>query len=316
MMGDTLVTGAAGFIGSWLARRLLDQGHAVLTIDNLSSGDIDNIPERCERIIGDVSDPAVIARLDGRTFDAIYHIAGQSGGIPSFDDPVSDLNSNVASTLLLLDYAYRAKCPVFVYASSMSVYGDQELMPVVETAPTVPKSFYAVGKLASEQYMRLYAERGLACTVLRFNNTYGPGQSLANLRQGMVSIFLGQALSSRRIHVKGSPDRFRDFVHISDAVESLVLAGAPTHGARFTVYNVATTHKTTVRELVETIRGNLPFPVEVCYEGSTPGDQFGIYCSYKRIHADLGWSPTVSLTEGIANTVAWALATQMSGRLR
>ena len=110
--------------------------------------------------------------------------------------------------------------PKFVYAGSMAVYGDTTDLPCTETTPAFPKSFYAVGKLASENYMRLFAQNfGLCCTSLRFFNAYGVGQNLDNLRQGMVSIFLAQALKNHHIDVKGSLQRFRDLVYIDDAVK-------------------------------------------------------------------------------------------------
>src|SRR4029079_8254772 len=128
----------------------------------------------------EVHDPETICKLENYHFNAIYHIAGQSGGVPSFDDPVYDLKANVLSTLMLLDYAKRCGSPTFVYASSMAVYGDPVALPVTECTKLKPKSFYAVGKVASESYLRLYAEQGLGCIALRLNNTYGPGQDLAN----------------------------------------------------------------------------------------------------------------------------------------
>ncbi len=191
-MRNVLVTGAAGFIGSAVARRLIELGDTVTTIDNLSTGAPENIPAACEVIIGDTSDPNVIAELGDQRFDVVFQIAGQSGGIPSFQDPVYDLHSNVSSTLMLLDVAHRTGCPAFVYASSMAVYGDPNTIPVSEDAAPHPKSFYAVGKMASEHYLRLYSDYGMRCTALRLNNVYGPGQNLSNLNQGMVKYLKGR----------------------------------------------------------------------------------------------------------------------------
>lgn len=306
-MGKCLVTGAAGFIGSAVARRLLSDGNDVVTIDNLSTGAVENIPDGCRAVIADLRDPASLGELGGVRFDAIYHIAGQSGGIPSFQDPVYDLQANVQSTLLLLDYAKRTGCPTVVYASSMAVYGDPSELPAFENHRVEPKTFYAVGKLASEAYLRLYSDQGLACTALRLNNIYGPGQDLTNLNQGMVSIFLGQALNTQRIVVKGSTDRFRDLVYIDDAVEAFVLAGARSQPSCFRIYNVATGFGTTVREVLSLIVESLPFKVDVVVKGTTPGDQHGIYCSFERIAQDLGWNPTVKVGTGVRRMVDWAL---------
>lgn len=307
-MGRLLVTGAAGFIGSAVARRCLSDGHDVTTIDNLSSGAAQNIPDGCKSIVADLRDPEALNDLHDVQFDAIYHIAGQSGGVPSFDDPVYDLQANVQSTLLLLDYAKQTRCPTFIYASSMAVYGDPTVLPVSEEHPLDPKTFYAVGKVAAESYLKLYSQQGLACTALRLNNTYGPGQDLANLDQGMASIFLGQAVNTGRIKVKGSKERFRDLVYIEDTVDAFLLAGASAQPSTYRVYNVATGVGTTVEKLLSLIESSMPFAIEVEVEGNTPGDQHGIYCSFERIATELNWTPKVNAELGIRRMASWALS--------
>lgn len=306
-----LVTGAAGFIGAALAKRLVSEGNNVVTVDNLSTGYVENIPEGVTFIKGDTYDTEIINRLKEYKFDAIFHIAGQSGGVTCWDDPLYDMNSNITATLMLLEYAKDTGCKTFVYASSMSVYGDENPCPVREGDELKPKTFYAVGKIASEQYMRIYSqEYGIKCTALRFNNTYGPGQNMENLRQGMVSIYLAYALKDRHIPVMGAKNRFRDFVYIDDQVEACILAANGKEKELFNVYTTATNRKTTCEQLVELIRSNLPFDITVKYEGSTKGDQFGIYCSYEKIYNALGWEPKVSLEEGLKIMVDWAMNLQ------
>ena len=194
-MNTYLVTGAAGFIGSFVARALLEQGHQVVTIDNLSTGKREVVPEGCIFIEGDDFDEAVIKQLDAYRFDAIIHIAGQSSGEISFEKPVYDLQTNAQSTLMLLNYARNTGCKDFIFASSMATYGDKEDPLVSEETLATPKSFYAVGKLASENYMRIYSQMfGIKCTALRFFNVFGAGQNMDNLKQGMASIYLALAL--------------------------------------------------------------------------------------------------------------------------
>lgn len=299
-----LVTGAAGFIGGGIAQRLLEQGHDVITIDNFSTGRLERIPLGCKLIEGDVSEPSVICRLGSMKFDAIIHIAGQSSGEVSFDDPVYDLHTNTQSTILLLKYAIDTGCKKFIYASSMSTYGDQPVPLCSESTRTAPRSFYAVGKLASENYMRIYSEMGIACTALRFFNVYGVGQNLDNLRQGMASIFLAMAIRDKHIHVKGSKDRFRDFVYIDDVVDSIMAALKREEG--FEIYNVCTGVATTVEKVVETIREQLPYSVSVEYSGGTPGDQFGIYGTNEKIKGELGWTPQHSFDSGMKKMIDWA----------
>ena len=300
-----LVTGAAGFIGSAIARRLIEEGNTCTTIDNLFTGNIDNIPQGCVFIQGDVSDSKVIDRLYNQNFDAIIHIAGQSSGEISFDDPVYDLHTNSQSTLLLLKYAKETGCKKFIYASSMSVYGDHNPPLCSENTETVPKSFYAVGKLASENYMRIYSEFGIACTALRFFNVYGEGQNLDNLRQGMASIFLAMALKNRHIHVKGSKDRFRDFVYIDDVVDAVVKSLNRIQG--YDVFDVCTGVPTKVEDVIYQIVTRLPYDVSVEYSGGTPGDQFGIYGDNSKIKKELGWNPKFSFDEGMSLMIDWAI---------
>ena len=186
----------------------------------------------------------------------------------------------------------------------MSVYGDPIEPMVDESFWTEPKSFYAVGKIASEKYMRIYAQFGIACTALRFFNVYGIGQNMQNLRQGMASIFLAQAINNHHIHVKGSKDRFRDFVYIDDVVNAVIASLDRVSG--FEVYNVCTGKKTTVEEVVETICDELPYPITVEYTGGTPGDQFGIYGSAKKIQEQLGWEAKINFQDGMRKMIGWA----------
>ena len=200
-MKTFLVTGAAGFIGGALAKYLIEEGHDVVTIDNLSTGFEKSIPQGVVFHKGNTQDSQMIDSLKSYNFDCIFHIAGQSSGEISYDDPVYDLQTNTQSTILLLKLAKDINCKKIVYASTMSVYGDNKNC-VEETDNRLPKSFYGIGKLASEEYLRVFGSN-LTTTALRLFNVYGPGQNMNNLRQGMVSIFLQQALTSNTVLVKG-----------------------------------------------------------------------------------------------------------------
>lgn len=307
-MKNYLVTGAAGFIGGAVAKKLISQGYKVVTIDNLSTGFREEIPNGVYFIEGNCQDITVINKLNDFKFDAILHIAGQSSGEISFDDPVYDLQTNTQSTLLLLKYALSTGCRKFLYASTMSVYGDQPDKPVSENAQENPKSFYGVGKIASEHYMRIYSQYGIDSVALRLFNVYGPGQNLENLRQGMVSIFLAQAVNQKHIHVKGSKDRYRDFIYIDDVVNaflSFINEGYTNNAFRF--YNICTGVRTTIEELIELMKDRLPFEFSVKYSGSTSGDQFGITGDLSKIKNEIGWEAKYPLKEGMKNFTEWAL---------
>jgi UDP-glucose 4-epimerase len=266
-MGVYLVTGAAGFIGAEVAKRLITEGHRVITIDNLSTGSRSNIPEGVEFFEDECQNVAVYSQIPQEQYDAILHIAG--------------------------------------YASTMSVYGITEDAPVAETAPLKSESFYGVGKIASEHYLRLYQKMGIRPTSLRLFNVYGPGQNLENLRQGMISIYLAQMIKDNKVIVKGDLERFRDFVYIDDVVESFMicLRNKKTEGK---VLNVGTGVKTTVQDLLDLMM-RIYGTVSIEAEGTTPGDIFGIVADIEYFKTVAGFEPRVQLKEGLQEMFRWAL---------
>lgn len=309
MRGNYLVTGAAGFIGAAVAQKLIHAGHHVVTIDNLSTGCKEHLPENVEFIEGSTYDKEIIEKLEGRMFDAIIHIAGQSSGESSFENPVYDLHTNCQSTLMLLDFARRSGCRKFIYASTMSVYGDHDPAECMEKTELVPKSFYAVGKIASEHYMRIYSEQfGIVCTALRLFNTYGVGQNMKNLKQGMASIYLAMAIKNHAITVKGSKDRFRDFVYIDDVTDAFVKSIKRDRG--YGCFNVCTGKATTVEQVIDNIIHQLPYEVAVKYIEGTPGDQFGIYGNHEKISNAIGWEAHTNFEEGMKEMIHWAMQSE------
>lgn len=306
-MGIYLVTGGAGFIGAAVARNLIGQGNNVVVVDNLSTGRLDNVPEGAIFFESACQDVDLFEKLLDYRFDAIFHIAGQSSGEISFDDPVYDLQTNGQSTIQLLNYCRKTGCRKFIYASTMSVYGqlDEKALPVCESLKPTPQSFYGVGKLASEHYLRIYTMFGITTTALRLFNVYGPGQNLSNMRQGMVSIFMAQALNEGKIHVKGSANRFRDFVYIDDVVSGFLSCNQFVDNA-YRCFNICTGVKTTVGTLVNHIVEGVGGEINIKYEGSTPGDQFGITGDSTSFRLATGWNANMPLKEGLSLMVEWA----------
>ncbi len=304
MPNNYLVTGGAGFIGSILCKSLIADGHSVVVIDNLSTGYRENVPKEAQFVEGLCEDEKVLQSLKSQKFEAIFHIAGQSSGEISYDNPVLDMQANVQSTLVLLKFAIETDCKKFIYASSMSVYGDSDLLPVNELMDTKPKSFYAVGKLASEHYLRIYTQFGVKTVALRLFNVYGEGQNLNNLRQGMASIYLAQALRTRKILVKGSPDRFRDFIHVSEVIAAFRKAEVDT--VPYGIYNICRGEKVTVQEILNTINSNLEKPAEIIFVEGTPGDQFGIYGDPLHFERVFGIKSKISFAQGMSAMIDWA----------
>lgn len=278
-------------------------GQEVVVADNLSTGDRANVPPKAKFIEMNMADRAHYGRLENASFDTVFHLGAQSSGEASFVDPWYDYNSHATATFLLLDLCRCRGVKRFLYASSMSVYGDPQYLPVDELHPTNPKTYYAAGKLAAEAYVRFHSTLGLDTTIFRMFSVYGPNQNLANKMQGMVSIYLSFILEGKPITVKGSKDRFRDFIYIEDVIQAWLLAWDNSRAFGKT-YNLGTGTKTTVEMLLRTLIdcfGGATYPVE--YAPNTPGDQHGLVAGVDRLKSELGWSPTHDLVTGISKTV-------------
>ena len=307
MKKKALVTGGAGFIGSHLTRKLLKNGWDVLVVDNLITGFKSNVSEDAEFLEADVSNEKILKELPENGVDVVFHLAAQTSGEISFDNPAYDLKTNCLSTILLLSWCAEKNIDRFIYASSMSIYGDVETLPVKENAFPKPKSFYGIGKMASENYLRLYKSYGINSTALRYFNVYGPGQNMENLRQGMVSIYMTYINNNKTVIVKGSKDRFRDLIYIDDIISATlsVIDKPVTFGE---IYNVATGKKTHVYDLLNNILEAFTYDPDtypIDYVEDTPGDQFGIYADISKIEKHIGWKPKIENKEGIKKMANW-----------
>jgi UDP-glucose 4-epimerase len=306
-----LVTGGAGFIGSHLARSLLADGAEVDVVDDLSSGQAANVPDGAELLELDLGAEGAGAALPDRPYDAVLHLAGQSSGEKSFDDPLRDLDANARSTVALALWAKGRDVPVFLHASSMGVYGQAERPPVSEDAEPRPISHYGASKLAAEHALRVLGDEGFRTLSFRMFSVYGPGQDLAELRQGMVSIYLAFILRGEPIAVRGSLDRVRDLVYVDDVVAAWRAAlERPVGGALNLGGGQPVTVKQLIAELVLTCGEDADYPVE---QGpGTPGDQTALWADITRARAELGWEPATDRAAGLGALVAWARDTAAS----
>ncbi len=310
-MTTYLITGGAGFIGSNLARKLVETGNTVFVLDDLSTGFERNVPAGATLLRADIRDARMLERLPlPAKLDVVYHFAAQSSGEASFDDPSRDIDINYHGTWNILEMARRHKATRFMYASSMSVYGEapSDHSRLSEEYPCKPVSYYGCNKLASEHLIRLHAAReGIHATLLRFFSVYGPGQNLHNMKQGIVSIYLAYAMQNQPIWVKGALDRFRDLTFVGDVVEACRRSevNPATHGG---VFNIGTGVPTTVEQMVKAILqafGRTDFQKWVRVEGNTPGDIKGCTADISRLEAALGWRPTMTIEQGIRLMKQW-----------
>jgi len=308
-----LVTGGAGFIGSHLSRRLISKGHEVTVVDNLSTGSRDNIPAEADFVELDLTKPDLIADLPDKSFQAICHLAGQSSGEKSFEDPLYDLEANAQSTLQLATWALTKGIPTFLYASSMGVYGQISQQPVSESTAPQPISYYGASKRSAELVLEVAAQQKLRVVSFRMFNVYGPGQNLSNMKQGMVSIYLAYLLRQQPLIIKGSLERIRDLVYIDDVVDAWELAlDREVQG----IFNLGSGVGTSVRTLISELLSACGLPPDYPIEqgGNTLGDQFAMTADIDLLSRALDWQPKISLTQGLDKMVAWARAQQGGAR--
>lgn len=303
---NILVTGGAGFVGGILTSRLIKDGYGVVVVDDLSNGKRSNVPERAEFIAMNLAEEGGYVMLAEYNFEAVIHCAAQSSNAISFENPKADLMSNQLATLNLLDFCRNKKIKRIIFTSSMSAYGRAKIYPTPEDEPCYPDSFYAVHKLASEHYVRIYAqEHDLKTTVFRLYTTYGYGQNLENTQQGLLSIYLSYLLKKIPLVVKGSGDRVRDIVYVEDVVDAICLSlnNVKTYGK---TYNLGTGDCVSIDEIIYDLLSGLgydPATYPVVWEGSTPGDPPKTQALMDAIATDTGWRPRVTPKEGIRRTL-------------
>ena len=303
-----MVTGGAGFIGSQLVAYLCDQGWDVLVVDNLSSGRREGVPKSARFLWLDLTRDDAILELPDEPFDIVFHLASHVGQEISFDHPIYDFKANGQSTVSLLKWCKKTNTTRFIFASSMNIYGEPEFLPVTEAEKIKPPSPYAVGKISSEYLCLIYQNFGINSTCLRLFNVYGPGQDFDNLAQGMLRIYMSYVAKGEPILVRGSTERFRDFVYVSDVVEAFYLC-AINDVSIGKIYNIATGVKTTVSEAINKIAfafgysSDKDYPVIIA--DPTRQDQFGIYGDSTLIQKELNWRPKINLDQGLKMMVAW-----------
>ena len=248
--GLVVVTGGAGFMGSHLVDRLAAEGYEVRVIDNLSSGRLENLARHSgvEVIVGDLKNPQD-ARRAVRGADAVFHLAANPEVRVSTTSPDMHFNENVVATFNLLEAMRKSGVAQLVFASSSSVYGEPDEIPVDESAPLRPVSVYGASKAACEHMIHAYARLyGLKAVALRYANVVGP-----RLRHGVVYDFVVKlARNPRELEILGDGRQVRSFIHIDDAVEATLLAWKKTDDA-YAVYNVASEDWITIDEVADQV---------------------------------------------------------------
>ena len=301
-----LVTGGAGFIGSNLADRLVTAGADVRVFDNLSTGFRDNVPSKAELLEGDIRDEtAVRAAVEG--VDVVFHFAAHRAVLQSVENPLSTDLANTHGTLLVLKAASDAGVRRVVAASSSSVYGGAKQLPTPESAPLIPRSPYAVSKLAGEHYCRVWSELfGLETVALRYFNVYGPRQRPDSAYAAVIPLFTNALRTGARPIVHGDGLQSRSFAYVDDVVEAnLAAAEAPAELCSGKAYNIAGSHSYTLLELLDQLSAILGVEVQPEHTAPRAGDVRHSSADLAAAAHDLGWEPKVDLPQGLLRTTGW-----------
>jgi UDP-glucose 4-epimerase len=308
-----LVTGAAGFIGSNLVTRLLEDGRRVIGVDDLSTGSLTNLAAarggghsgRFEFDRLDVRRGGLTPLMERHRPEVVFHLAAQVDVRRSVDDPLHDADVNVLGTVATLEAARSSGVRKVVYASSIGSYGEpaEEELPVDESFTTPALSPYGASKRVAMDYLRTYeALYGLDWTALTLANVYGPHQTTAG-EGGVVATFIGRMLEGRPCSIFGDGEQSRDFVFVDDVVHAMVLAADRGSGQRFTI---GTAQRTTVNQLFRALAAATGYPREPVREPARAGEVRHSCLSARAAGQELGWKPWTTLEEGLALTLAWA----------
>ncbi len=302
-MSLTCITGGAGFIGSHVADAVINAGHDVLIVDDLSSGSKENVPPEAEFHVLDIRSPEAAALVRDRGVELMIHHAAQMDVRRSVADPRFDADVNIGGFLNLLEAGCRGSLRQVVFASTGgAIYGEQEQFPADETHPQRPVSPYGVSKLAGERYLEYYHhQHGLDAVCLRYANVYGPRQN-PHGEAGVVAIFLDRLLGGRQPTIHGDGLQTRDYVFVGDVVAAN-LAAIGLGG--FRIYNVGTGIETDVNTLYEQLRRAVGSETQATHGPAQPGEQRRSVISAGRIRRELGVAVGTGIEEGLRITADW-----------
>jgi len=306
-MATFLVTGGAGFIGSAIVEELVARDHEVRVLDNLATGNRDNLDAvrgSIRMLEGDIRDPVTV-RLACSDVDFVLHQAALCSVARSVADPVTTAEVNIHGTLNVLIAARDAGVRRVVFAGSSSVYGDNPVLPKREDAEPRPMSPYAIAKLAGEHYCRVFHRLyGLETVVLRYFNVFGPRQRPDSHYAAVIPRFVDAALHGHRPVIYGDGEQSRDFTYVSNVVcANLLACEAPDAPGR--VFNIACGSRVSLLQLLDLLREQTGNGTEPERADPRPGDVRHSLADISRAATILGYTPQIDIREGLRHTVEW-----------
>ena len=311
-----LVTGGAGYVGSVCAARLVESGHEVVVLDDLSTGHADAVPDGCRFVQADLADAAGDLLAEG--FDGVLHFAAKSLVAESMQDPAKYWSGNVLTSLRLLEAVRHTGTPRLVFSSTAAVYGEPEQVPIPEGAATCPTNTYGASKLAIDHAITSYAKAyGLSAVSLRYFNVAGAHAGFGErhtTETHLIPLVLQVALGQREaIHVYGEDyptadgTCIRDYIHVADLADAHLLALEHATAGSHRVYNLGSGTGFSVRQVIEACRAVTGHPIPAEVKGRRAGDPASLVASSELAHAELGWKPQHTDLEGIVRD-AWEFA--------
>jgi UDP-glucose 4-epimerase len=308
-----LVTGGAGFIGSNVVDGFVADGHELAVLDNLSSGRREFVHPRAKFFHADLADSAAVDRtLAEFRPEIVSHHAAQIDVRHSVVDPAADARINILGSLGLFDACVRHGVRKLIYASTGgALYGEGRFLPATEDHPVNPESPYGVSKHTVEHYLYVWKLlHGLDYTVLRYPNVYGPRQN-PHGEAGVNAIFIGLMLAGERPHIYGTGDQVRDYLYVGDVVTANLRSLEQGSGE---VVNLGTAVGTSVLDIVREANAALGTSIQPIFEDARAGEVQRIYLDASRAKEVLGWTATVSFSEGLRRTIDWARSVEPARR--
>lgn len=299
-----LITGGAGFIGSHVADALIERGHRVTIIDNLSSGQIENVNRRAKFYKFDINNRKRLEKVFEKVQpEAVFHFAAFIEVRTSVENPSIDAATNIMGSLTLLEVAAKYPLKKFVFASSAALFDETVSRPINEATAPRPSSPYGISKLTVEHYLRFFhTVHQLPYVVLRFANVYGPRQN-PHGEAGVIAIFLDRMLSGTAPTIHGDGFATRDYIYVSDIVAANIRAldSEVTEG----IFHVGTGVETNVNDIFRMLNWQFGKTFEEVHGPAKPGEPLGSSLDAARAKAELDWQPQVMLAEGIVATATW-----------
>jgi UDP-glucose 4-epimerase len=298
-----LVTGGAGFIGSHVVDLLIESGHEVIVVDDLSTGRLSNLNPKARFYRLDIRSPELQAVFAQERPEVISHHAAQMDVRRSMVDPLFDADVNILGSIKLANLAREFGVRKFIHISSGgAAYGEPVYLPCDEKHPIQPLCPYGASKYTFELYLYIYKESfGLDYTVLRYPNVYGPRQDPYG-EAGVVAIFTGQMLRNQPLTINGAGDQVRDFVFVDDCARANLMVLEAGGGQ---VYNLGVGLGTSVNQIFSHLKAITGYPLEAQYGPPKTGETFRIYLDAAKARQELGWEPIVQLEEGLRRTVEY-----------